>query len=198
MADKQTFRVATTPRARFTLARLFCRGDLKFKDRTKEKRLYRARKSLGLIEPSEYILAGKPPSDRWKDRSVAAFEVTVETAEFVVETFASIEKDSGEAFMLEELVEQLEAKVDAPEAFDVEMLDIAAEAPLWKPQALIPILDRPEAWFDTQREIMQACTSYGAYRKAMLEVLLTPQQRTELLAAEAAEAPATASDAPAS
>lgn len=186
----QTFRIAATPRERFHLARLLCHKTLKFKDRQKEKALYRARKTLGLMEPSEYILAQKPTSDLWRDNQQrAAFEVTQETAEFLVATIGGLEIDSGESFMVEELLEQLEAAKDSEAAAGLDLLDIEAEAPAWKP-SLMPLLEGPEMWFEAQRQILDDSQSYGAFRKAMLDALKTPEQREadEVAAATAKEA----------
>lgn len=173
--NDSTFKVTATPQQRFFLAQAFFSPTLKFKDRTKERLLYRARKQLGLMGPSEWIAERGRVGEIWQEKkSFNVFEVTEETAAFVVTTIGELEKEPFQSFMLEGLLQQLEAKRDA-DSLDMALpLDEEAEAPLWKP-SLKPILVNPDRFTDVLKDVVQAAESYGAFRTAMLKVLEMPE-----------------------
>jgi hypothetical protein len=166
----QTFRITTTPRARFALSVMLFHKDVKFNDRGKERALRNARRALGLMEPSQNYAEHQRVGEIWRDHVTRnVFEVTADNADFILTTLAKIEKHSVDMLYLEELLEQLEDKRDAEDASTAVPFDEAAEAPAWKPP-LTPIVGNPALLVDIIREAFEA-ESYGAARKLILPAL---------------------------
>jgi hypothetical protein len=179
----QTFRVTATPRQRFVLANCLFHRDLKFRDRARERDLYRARKALGLLEVSERLSMDGMVSDFAKDNTTRnTFEVTHGNADFLVTTVGGIEKPSADLLYLEEVLEQLE---DGKKLGDGEQpgpvggwppaVDEAAEAKLWRFSALAPQAEKPLLLAKIFLEAYKANLSFGAHREAMIAMLEPPK-----------------------
>lgn len=171
----QTFRVTATPRTRFVISVLLFHKDLKFKDRIKERSLYRVRKALGLLEPSQQFSTHNRVGNIWKDHSTRnVFEVTIDQAEFLIDNLSKIEKSTNDLLYVEDLLEQLEAKEDAADVEEGVSFDEKAEAPGWVP-SLEPLLTNPALFYDVMRE---ACSmgNFGGFSKIMLGALRVEEE----------------------
>jgi hypothetical protein len=169
----QTFRVTATPRARFVLSVMLFQ-DVKIKELAATKSLTRARRALGLMEPSFNFSTHKRVGDIWRDHTTRnVFTVTSHDADFVLDALAKIDKASGDILYLADLMEQLDSGKDAEDADTALPFDEAAEAPLWKP-SLSPIIDQPVLLLDVLREAY-AIQSYGKHAEFMSKALALPK-----------------------
>lgn len=172
-----TFKVTTSPRVRYFLAALLLHPKLKeeLKDRTKQRALYRARKQLGLMEPSEWLSDKGRVGEIWRDgKTLNVFEVSEDSAAFIVGILAPLEKEPYQTFIVEELMQQLEAKTDAPNLDMALPFDEGTEAPLWKP-TLKPSLVNPERFTDVLCAVAEGCLSFGQFREKLIEALKLPE-----------------------
>lgn len=180
MAITTTFKVVTTPRARQSLAMLFFSPALKFKDRVRERALYRARKALGLLEISEQRVQTQRIGPLWKDNTTRnVFEVAEADAEWIVKTIESVEKSSADLLVIEDLLGQLEDKRDAPPELLEGALpyDPAAELAGWKP-SLEPVIENPALVVAVLREAAQQ-ESYMGWRDTLRAALGPGPKETE-------------------
>jgi hypothetical protein len=173
----QTFRVTTTPRARFTLSVLFFHKDLKFKTLASTKSLDRARKALGLVEPSQEFSTNRRVGDIWKDNATRnVFTVTFDNADFVLETLGKLDKNSDDLLYLADLFEQLDSKKDAEDADTAVPFDEKAEAPKWK-AGLHPAVESPALLIDILREYatIQKTQPRGNAADFLMKALKVPE-----------------------
>jgi hypothetical protein len=166
----KSFRVTATPRTRFNLSVLLFHKDLQFKDRLKERSLYRSRKNLGLLEPSQQFSTNNRVGDIWRDHTTRnVFTVTEDNADFMIETIGKLEKNTNDLLYIEELLEQLEAKEDAADADTASEFNEQEEAPRWKP-GLEPIITNPALFYDVLREAVKH-GNYGGFCKVINDAL---------------------------
>lgn len=142
------FIVTASPRQRWALSMLLFNPELKFKGRTQEKRLYRARRDLGLLQPSEAFLtynqnlnAGDtirigPGAFDAKTRH--AFTVTEETRDFMVEIIEKVHVTSGDLLWLEPLLSCLDDKAESPDAATAPRYAPSEDVDRWRPLAEPP------------------------------------------------------------
>lgn len=172
----QTFKVVTTPRARFQLARLLLDPKIKLKDRNKERALDRSRRDLGLDEITEQLIDRGRVGEIYRDNANAAtFTVTEDEADVIIRIAGDLEKDPAIMFYLDDLLEQLETKKDHPDAAATADLDAAAEAPKWRARLGV-VVDQPELLASMLKDVF-AIESWGHARKAGAEAcdrILTP------------------------
>jgi hypothetical protein len=174
MGEQQTWIVTATPMERWTLSLFLFNTKLEFSGRQEQKRLYRARKALGLLEPSDAFMTynGKdgplrvgPAAEDRKTRH--RFAVTVDNAEFILNALEKTPMRGGDTMRLEGLLQQLEAKEDADDAETAAEYSPELDAPEWKP-SLKPMIDQPSRLLDILDHAFGA-ESYGEARRRYRE-----------------------------
>lgn len=183
----QTFKLTATPRQRHALAFMLFHKDIKLKDRTKQRSLRRAQAALGLVALSEQIVQHQRVGEIWRDNTTRnVFEVTEDNADTILEQADRIEKTTADLLYLQEVLDQLQDKKDAPDAESCQPIP-ADEPERWKPDLLgVPIADNLVLWADFMRESLQGSLSYGAFREAVLKVLEAAKAQAQEAKSEAA------------
>ena len=142
--------VTASPRQRWTLALILFAPELKpeLAGRAGQRRLYRARRDLGLLEPSEAFLRYNPrlaPGEQITKgpgaedhESRQAFRLTEEDVDFLLQVPEKVTIGPGDAIWVEPLFQQLEARTDSPDAGEAPFYDQAADVLRWRPLAEPP------------------------------------------------------------
>lgn len=172
----QTFRVTATPRARFHLSVLFFHKDLKFKDMLATRSLDKARRALGLIEPSQQFSTNRRVGDIWRDhRTKSVFTVTTHDADFVLDSLGKLDKNADDLLYISDLLLQLDARKDAEDVDTVPAFNEKEEAPLWNAE-LHPAVDSPSMLIDILRKYaeLQKNKPRGEAADFLLDALKVP------------------------
>lgn len=135
--------ITASPRQRWALALLLFSAELKFQGRREQKRLYRARRDLGLLEPSQTFMIfnqNQAPGSRIQIGPGAqdhvtrhAFRLTEESLEFFLEVIEKGPIGQGDLIWLEPLLQAIEERKS--EGNDAPAYDAAEDAERWKPLA---------------------------------------------------------------
>lgn len=156
MARAQIWKVTATPRARFRLSQVLMSPALRFRRKTLGQ-LARARAALGLVGVTEVGIEHKRVHDRYgaDNRTRHRFEITAETAEFLLERLNEVDLTGFDAVVLEDLIGQLEEGKDAADWEAAAAFDAVEELPRWKPKPQAPVIEDPEHFIEVFGELLQ-------------------------------------------